>query len=72
MPYASLQPTGRTFDDYRDSLVAWAVRAKDMGFRAAKLEVTLSGPYNHSGLREPDERVTEVVAACRKRRRARR
>jgi L-alanine-DL-glutamate epimerase-like enolase superfamily enzyme len=29
------------------------------------MEVTLSGPYNHSGLREPDERMTEVVAACR-------
>jgi len=29
------------------------------------MEVTLSGPYNHSGLDEPDEKVTEVVAACR-------
>ena len=64
-PYASLQPTGHSFEEYRDSLVAWAVRAKELGFTAGKMEVTLSGPYNHSGLDEPDERMTEVVAACR-------
>lgn len=66
VPYASLQPNGHSFAEYRDSLVAWAVRAKELGFRAGKMEVTLSGPYNHSGLDEPDERMTEVVAACRK------
>ena len=66
MPYASLQPTGRDFEEYRDSLVAWAVRARNLGFTAGKMEVTLSGPYNHSGLHEPDERAAEVVAACRK------
>ena len=66
VPYASLQPTGRSFAEYRDSLVEWAVSAKDLGFTAGKMEVTLQGPYNHSGLNEPDERVTEVVAACRK------
>lgn len=66
VPYASLQPTGDSFEQYRDSLVAWAVRAKELGFRAGKMEVTLSGPYNHSGLNEPDERMTEVVAACRR------
>jgi L-alanine-DL-glutamate epimerase-like enolase superfamily enzyme len=66
VPYASLQPNGHSFTEYRDSLVAWAVRAKELGFRAGKMEVTLSGPYNHSGLNEPDERMTEVVAACRK------
>lgn len=66
VPYASLQPTGSSFAEYRDSLVAWAVRAKQLGFRAGKMEVTLSGPYNHSGLWEPDERMTEVVAACRR------
>ena len=64
-PYASLQPTGHSFEEYRDSLVAWALRAKELGFTAGKMEVTLSGPYNHSGLDEPDERMTEVVAACR-------
>ena len=65
VPYASLQPMGESYEEYRDSLVAWAVRAKELGFTAGKMEVTLSGPYNHSGLDEPDERVTEVVAACR-------
>ena len=65
VPYASLQPTGRSFEEYRDSLVAWAARAKELGFTAGKMEVTLRGPYNHSGLNEPDDRTTEVVAACR-------
>ena len=65
VPYASLQPMGHSFAEYRDSLVAWALRAKQLGFTAGKMEVTLSGPYNHSGLHEPDERMTEVVAACR-------
>lgn len=65
VPYASLQPMGESFEEYRDSLAAWAVRAKELGFTAGKMEVTLSGPYNHSGLDEPDERMTEVVAACR-------
>ena len=64
-PYASLQPTGDSFTEYKESLVAWAVRARDLGFTAGKMEVTLSGPYNHSGLNEPDEKMTEVVAACR-------
>lgn len=64
-PYASLQPTGESFEQYKDSLVAWAVRARELGFKAGKMEVTLSGPYKHSGLNEPDERMTEVVAACR-------
>lgn len=66
VPYASLQPTGKTFEEYRDSLAAWAARARELGFTAGKMEVTLSGPYRHSGLDEPDERMTEVVAACRK------
>ncbi|MDC0935039.1 mandelate racemase/muconate lactonizing enzyme family protein [Pirellulales bacterium] len=64
-PYASLQPAGGSFEQYKESLVAWAVRAKELGFRAGKMEVTLSGPYNHSGLDEPDEKMTEIVAACR-------
>jgi len=64
-PYASLQPTGSSLEEYRDSLVAWASRAKELGFRAGKMEVTLSGPYRHSGLDEPDDKMTEVVAACR-------
>jgi L-alanine-DL-glutamate epimerase-like enolase superfamily enzyme len=64
-PYASLQPDGKTLSEYKDSLVAWATRAREIGFRAAKVEVTLRGPYRHNGLDHPDEKITEVVAACR-------
>jgi len=64
-PYASLQPNGESYEEYKASLVEWVLRAKELGFHAAKLEVTLSGPYNHSGLDEPDEKVTETIAACR-------
>jgi L-alanine-DL-glutamate epimerase-like enolase superfamily enzyme len=65
IPYASLQPDTRGIDAYRDSLVEWAVRARDLGFRAAKLELTFDGPYRHLGLQEPDRRTTEVLAAVR-------
>ena len=65
-PYASLQPNGTGLDQYRDSLVEWVLNAKEIGFRAAKLEITLFGPYNHTGMHESDDKVTEVLAACRK------
>jgi L-alanine-DL-glutamate epimerase-like enolase superfamily enzyme len=65
-PYASLQPEVSGFDAYRDSLVEWAVDARRRGFRAAKAEVTLSGPYAHVGLREPYTRATEVISAVRR------
>lgn len=64
-PYASLQPETSGFEEYRDSLVDWARRAVAAGFRAVKAEVTLEGPYAHTGLREPWDRSTEVVAAVR-------
>jgi L-alanine-DL-glutamate epimerase-like enolase superfamily enzyme len=66
VPYASLQPSGRSFAEYRDSLCAWAQRAKDFGFKAVKAEVTMNGPYAHSGLHESFDRHTDVVAAVRK------
>ena len=66
IPYASLQPIGHSFQEYKDSLVEWATKAKDLGFRAVKSEVTLNGPYAHSGLNEHDDKATEVVAAVRK------
>ena len=66
IPYASLQPVGHSFQEYKDSLVEWATKAKDLGFRAVKSEVTLNGPYAHSGLNENDDKTTEVVAAVRK------
>ena len=64
-PYASLLPTGRTLKEYRDSLIAKALEAKAAGFRAAKLEVCLRGPYSHNGLQESNDAVVETVAACR-------
>ena len=64
-PYASLQPETSSFEEYRDSMVEWALRAVASGFRAVKAEVTLSGPYAHTGLREPWERSTEVLEATR-------
>lgn len=64
-PYASLQPETSDFDSYKESLVRWAIEAQRLGFTAAKLEVTFSGPYAHMGLREPWSRATEVIGAVR-------
>jgi L-alanine-DL-glutamate epimerase-like enolase superfamily enzyme len=64
-PYASLQPEVSSFDAYVESMTAWASRARQMGFRAAKLEATFSGPYAHKGLSGPDEWITEVVRSVR-------
>lgn len=64
-PYASLQPEVGSFEAYVESMVAWGLRAKELGFRAAKCEATFSGPYVHKGLHGPDERVLEVAAAVR-------
>jgi L-alanine-DL-glutamate epimerase-like enolase superfamily enzyme len=66
VPYASLQPAGHGFADYRDALVASALRAKSLGFKAVKSEVTMNGPYAHGGMNESYDRHTEVVAAVRK------
>jgi L-alanine-DL-glutamate epimerase-like enolase superfamily enzyme len=65
-PYASLLPTGRTLDAYRDSLIEKALQAKSLGFRALKLEVCINGPYSHHGLQETDDSVVEIVAECRR------
>lgn len=65
VPYASLQPVTHDFASYRDSLVEWSVRARTMGFKAIKAEITMNGPYAHSGLCEPYERHTEVIEAIR-------
>ncbi|HEX7009689.1 MAG TPA: mandelate racemase/muconate lactonizing enzyme family protein, partial [Phycisphaeraceae bacterium] len=64
-PYASLLPTGRTLEEYTQSLVAKARQAKRLGFTAAKMEVCVKGPYAHNALREGDEAIVQVVAACR-------
>jgi L-alanine-DL-glutamate epimerase-like enolase superfamily enzyme len=65
-PYASLLPVGRTLDEYGASLVEKARRAQDLGFRAAKLEVCINGPYSHHGLQESDEAIVAMVAECRR------
>lgn len=64
-PYASLQPETNSFDEYLESMVEWARRAVDAGFTAVKAEVTLEGPYAHTGLREPWDRSTQVLAEVR-------
>jgi L-alanine-DL-glutamate epimerase-like enolase superfamily enzyme len=66
VPYASLQPDVSSFDAYRTSIVDWALRAADLGFRAAKLELTFGGSYRHERIEEPDERMAEVIAAVRR------
>lgn len=66
VPYASLQPETSSFEEYRDSIVAWAQRAVASGFRAVKAEVTFAGPYAHNGLREPWERSTQVISSIRR------
>lgn len=65
VPYASLQPAGKSFEAYRDALCASAVNAKELGFRAVKAECTLAGPFAHDGMDESFERHTDVVAAVR-------
>jgi L-alanine-DL-glutamate epimerase-like enolase superfamily enzyme len=65
VPYASLQPSGTSVKQYQNSLVDWAIKAKNYGFQAAKMECTLGGPYNHSGLSGSDENMTEIITACR-------
>lgn len=64
-PYASLQPEVSSFDVYRKSIVEWALRAKALGFRAAKIEVTPCGPYAHKGLKASHEQMTEVIGEVR-------
>ena len=64
-PYASLLPTGRTVGDYAESLVEKTQRARAMGFHAAKVEVCIKGPYAHNGIQESDEKIVEIVGACR-------
>jgi L-rhamnonate dehydratase len=64
-PYASLLPTGHTLADYRRSLIAKSQEAKQRGFKAAKVEICIKGPYTHNALAEGDNAIVELVAACR-------
>jgi L-alanine-DL-glutamate epimerase-like enolase superfamily enzyme len=65
-PYASLQPEVSSFEAYRESLLDWALRAKELGFRAAKLEITPFGPYAHKGLKASASDMTSVIGAVRR------
>ena len=64
-PYASLQPEVSNFEEYREVLLAWAIRAKAMQFRAAKLEITPFGPYAHRSLRAEPREITRLIGAVR-------
>lgn len=64
-PYASLQPEVSSFDAYRASIIDWALQAKSMGFRAAKIEVTPCGPYAHKGLHASHQEMTNVIGSVR-------
>jgi L-alanine-DL-glutamate epimerase-like enolase superfamily enzyme len=66
VPYASLQPAGNRWEEYRDSLCEWAERVKSLGFKAVKAEVTMNGPYAHDGMHESYDSHTRVVEAVRK------
>ena len=45
--------------------MAKAREARRIGFRAAKMEVCVKGPYAHNKLSEGDDAIIEIVAACR-------
>lgn len=65
MPYASLLPQERTWDELCQALVDQASWAKGLGFTAAKLELLVTGPYASSGLLEEDTRMVEAISAVR-------
>jgi L-alanine-DL-glutamate epimerase-like enolase superfamily enzyme len=66
-PYASLQPEPEeaSLEAYAAELLAWAARARDLGFRALKLETTFDGPYAHLGIHANDADTVALVAAVR-------
>lgn len=66
-PYASLLPDGDDLETYTRVLVERAVIAKELGFRAVKLEICTKGPYSRNSLQVEDDReIAKIVRACRK------
>jgi L-alanine-DL-glutamate epimerase-like enolase superfamily enzyme len=66
VPYASLLPnTGSGWEEFADALGGQAIEASKRGFRAAKLELLTRGPYRHTGLSVPDDKLVDVIAAVR-------
>ena len=55
-PYASLLPDGDDLETYGRVLRERAIAAQSQGFRAAKLEICLKGPYSHNSLQIEDDR----------------
>jgi L-alanine-DL-glutamate epimerase-like enolase superfamily enzyme len=67
LPYASLLPNvGSDWDVFVDALAGQAIEAARRGFRAAKLELLTRGPYRHTGLDVPDDKLVDVIAAVRR------
>ena len=64
-PYASLLPKIEDWEDLHRSFIDQVAWAQGLGFRAAKLELLISGPYAHEGLDERDERMVETIRAVR-------
>lgn len=65
-PYASLLPNaGADWDAFAEALGGQAIAAAEQGFTAAKLELLTRGPYRHSGLDVPDERLVDLIAIVR-------
>ena len=58
-------PTGDTLGEYRESLKEKLLQARDFGFKAAKLEICINGPYTHNALQEHDDHIAGIVAECR-------
>jgi L-alanine-DL-glutamate epimerase-like enolase superfamily enzyme len=66
-PYASLLPNrGSSWDDFSQALVDQARWAHGIGFRGAKLEALVTGPYAHEGLEVSDTRIVEVIREVRR------
>ncbi len=67
VPYASLLPNaGSDWEVFADMLGGQAIEASRLGFKAAKLELLTRGPYRHTGLDVPDDKLVEVIATVRR------
>ena len=65
VPYASLLPTGRTIEAYRESLLGKALWAVGAGYKAVKLEILIRGPFAQYGLQQSNDTIVDLVAAGR-------
>lgn len=58
-------PDGRTLKEHCRGLIEKGLAANQAGFRAAKMEICIKGPYAHNGVQESDKAIIETVVACR-------